>query len=293
MREQSPSDIPHPGLRRILAPNPSPMTEAGTNTYLVGQGDVALVDPGPDLDQHLAAIEASLAPGERITDIFVTHSHVDHSALTNRLAERTGACVHAFGDSAAGRSPHLADLDGIGGGEGVDHHFEPHRTLSHDEVVTGKSWSIHAHWTPGHFGNHMVFEWEGVAFSGDMVMGWAPSLVSPPDGDLTAFMASLDYLRGRPARRYFPGHGAPVDDPVARVDELYNHRKMREAQILSSLNAGPADAAGLTALIYVDVPLALHGAARRNVLAHLIDLVGRGAVTHAGLLGETTVFALP
>ena len=281
-----------PGLRRIVAPNPSPMTEAGTNTYLVGSGEVAVIDPGPDIGAHFEAVLAALRPGERITHIFVTHSHLDHSALVPGFTAQTGAQVHAYGDSTAGQSAHLRKLAQIGGGEGVDRAFAPDRSLDHGEVVAGASWEIRAHWTPGHFGNHMTFEWNGVAFTGDTVMGWAPSLVSPPDGDLSAFMASLEYLRELGARRFYPGHGAAIEHPAQRIDELRSHRRMRERQIVTALRSGPSDTAALTARIYSDIPASLHAAARRNVLAHLVDLASKSVVEHDGPLTETTVFRL-
>lgn len=288
-----PVSEPEPGLRRILAPNPSPMTEAGTNTYLLGEGAVTVIDPGPAMGGHLQAILTALAPGEKIARILVTHSHRDHSALVPALAEATGAPVLAFGDNDAGRSPHLADLAGIGGGEGADRTFAPDERLAHGEVLDILGARLRAHWTPGHFGNHMCFEWQGAVFTGDTVMGWASSLVSPPDGDLTAFMASLDLLDGLRARRLYPGHGAPVTDPAARIGWLRDHRMSREAQILAALSDGPADAATLAARVYTDIPTNLQPAATRNALAHLIDLAGKNRVTHAGVLAVGSVFSLP
>lgn len=278
------------GLRRLRAPNPSPMTFTGTNTYIVGEGAVALIDPGPDDDTHLEAIRRCLGKDEEITHILVTHSHLDHSALANRLSAETGAPVLAFGDSAAGRRPETSALGSIGGGEGVDTGFRPHVQLEDGQVISSANWSIRAHWTPGHFGNHMCFEWEGMVFSGDLVMGWASSLVSPPDGDLSDFLESLDALGQLGARRFFPGHGEPVEDPAARLDWLRSHRMAREAEILSALDNGPATAAELTSLIYVATPAHLHPAAERNVLAHLIALSRRGQIHHHGALAATTRF---
>jgi len=264
-----------PGVRCLLAPNPSPMTFRGTNTYLLGEGDVAVIDPGPDDPAHLAAILGALRPGERIGHILLTHSHVDHSALVPVLKEATGAQVLAFGNSAAGRREDIARLSDIGGGEGVDAGFAPDKTLADGDVLRGAGWALTALHTPGHMGNHMCFAMDDAVFTGDHVMGWATSMISPPDGDLGAFMASLEKLLPRADRVFYPAHGDPVPDPQARVAALIAHRRAREAQILAELEKSPRDASGLAAAIYTDAPPALMPAATRNVLAHLIDLTDR------------------
>jgi len=281
-----------PGLRLVLAPNPSPMTERGTNTYLLGEGAVSVVDPGPADPAHLAAILAALAPGERVAQILVTHAHKDHSPLARSLAEATGAPVLAFGDAGAGRSPRMAALAGeVGGGEGVDTAFVPDVVLGDGDLFEAGGRGVTAVHTPGHFGNHLCFRWGAALFSGDHVMGWAPSLVSPPDGDLTDFMASCARLR-RDAWRAFPsGHGAPIADPAARLDWLVAHRQGREAEILAALRSGPATAYDLATRIYTEVPSALLGAATRNVFAHLVDLTGKRRVSpHGPLAADATFF---
>jgi glyoxylase-like metal-dependent hydrolase (beta-lactamase superfamily II) len=269
-----------PGVRCILAPNPSPMTLHGTNTYLLGDGEVAVIDPGPDDAAHLAAIEAALAKGERVALILVTHAHRDHSPLARVLAARHGAPVLAYGPAGAGRSAQMQALataaKGLGGGEGVDAAFRPDRELADDEEIEGPGWRIRAIWTPGHMGNHMCFQWGGLVFTGDHVMGWASSLVSPPDGEMGAYMASLDRLASLGAERLLPGHGDPVEQPAARIAELAAHRRAREAQILAALGPVPRDVAQIAAAVYTDTPPALMPAARRNVLAHLLDLATRG-----------------
>lgn len=270
-----------PGLRRILAPNPSPMTFRGTNTYLLGTRQIAVIDPGPDLEPHLGAILSALDKGQVLTHIFVTHAHVDHSPLAARLSRETGAPILAFGGAEAGRSAVMRELAGkglAGGGEGVDQHFTPDRTLAEGDTVCGDGWALEAIHTPGHFGNHLAFAWEDACFVGDHVMGWASSLVSPPDGDLTDFMASCHKLAARDWRVFHAGHGAPITAPRARLEWLMRHRKTREREILAALATGPARAFDLATLIYKETPPALIGAATRNVFAHLVDLTGKKEV---------------
>ena len=284
-----------PGLRRIVAPNPSPMTYRGTNTYLLGQSEVAVIDPGPDSPAHLEAILAALQPGQRISHIIVTHTHLDHSPLSRPLAARTGAEVWAFGNATAGRSPvmqGLAEAGLMGGGEGVDHEFIPDHTLADGDVLEGESWALEVLHTPGHIGNHLCLAWGDACLTADHIMGWATSLVSPPDGDLTDFMTSCEKLAARQWRVFYPGHGAPVLDPNARLDWLVAHRRAREASILEALVAGPATAEDLARVIYTETPAALLGAATRNVLAHLVDLTGRGRVAPQGVLQAEAHFAL-
>ena len=192
------AEILEPGLRRILAPNPSPMTFRGTNTYLLGETDIAVIDPGPQDTAHLEAILAAIGPGQRITHVLVSHAHLDHSPLARPLADRCGAPVLAFGRAEEGRSAlmqALADQGLMGGSEGVDTCFEPDQRLTDGDEIHGAGWTLIALHTPGHMANHLAFGWGGVLFSADLVMGWATSLVSPPDGDLTQFMASCAKLR--------------------------------------------------------------------------------------------------
>ena len=284
-----------PGLRRLLAPNPSPMTFRGTNTYLLGTGDLAVIDPGPLDEAHLAAILAACGAGQRISHVFVTHAHLDHSPLARPLSVATGAPVYGFGPATAGRSAvmtALAASGDLGGGEGVDAGFAPDERLEDGALVDGDGWRLEALHTPGHMANHLSFAWGDALFSGDLVMGWATSLVSPPDGDLTAFMASLRRLQARPWQVFHPGHGAPVADPAARLAELIAHRLSRETAILAELADGPATAPALAARIYTDTPAALLPAATRNVLAHLIDLKSQNRVTHEGALQTNVAFRL-
>lgn len=280
-------------LRRIVAPNPSPMTYRGTNTYLLGSGALAVIDPGPADNTHLEAILGAVAEGQHISHIIVTHTHLDHSPLARPLAQRTGAPVLAFGGAHAGRSKvmqDLADAGTVGGGEGVDHAFTADETVSDGDVIKGDGWALDVIHTPGHIGNHISLGWGNACFTADHVMGWASSLVSPPDGDLTDFMASCARLQTRDWSVFYPGHGAQIDTPAQRLDWLVTHRRAREQAILDHLSRGPATAATLAAAIYTETPPALRGAAIRNVLAHLIDLTGRDMVTSPGPLHADAVF---
>ncbi|MFA3915708.1 MBL fold metallo-hydrolase [Ruegeria hyattellae] len=282
-----------PGLRRVLARNPSPMTYRGTNTYLLGQSDLAVIDPGPLSDAHLEAILAAVEPGQRISHIIVTHSHLDHSPLARPLSERTGAPVHGFGGPDAGRSQVMTELaaNGLGGGgEGIDHDFRPDIEIAEGEILQGPDWTLEVIHTPGHLGNHIALGWGDICFTADHVMGWASSLVSPPDGDLTDFMASCAKLRARAWSVFHPGHGAPVLDPAGRLDWLIAHRQGREAAILSALEASAATAGQIAEQVYTETPPALLPAAERNVFAHLVDLRGRDLVAPAGPLAADAIF---
>lgn len=288
-----------PGVRRLTCPNPSPYTFTGTQTYLVGTGDVALIDPGPDRPGHLGAILAALGPGERISHILITHSHTDHSPGARIIAAETGAETHAWGPHGAGLSPTMRRLveqgAEIGGGEGGDVDFAPDRIMDDDTTLEGDDWALRAVHTPGHLSTHLSFALEGtgIVFTGDMIMGFATTLVSPPDGDMAAFMASLDRLAARTEDRlYLPGHGHPVDDPAGMIRYQIGHRQSRLDQILTALEDGPKDATALARAIYTDVDPALLPAARRNVLASLIGLADQDRVGCAGGIAVDAVFHL-
>lgn len=273
------------GLRRLLAPNPSPMTFRGTNTYLLGISDIAVIDPGPNDERHLTNIFKCLERGQQITHILLTHSHIDHSPLAKKLSELTGAKIYAYGPTGAGQSPVMHDLlksGYTGGGEGRDEDFKPNVCLEEGEIIDVAREPLEVIYTPGHFGNHICFAWKGALFSGDHVMDWATSMVSPPDGDVADFMASCRKLQKRDWRVFYPGHGAPVQDPKARLSWLLDHRLQREAQILDHLHIAPMSPKELANAIYTDTDQSLLGAAARNVFAHLIDLCIRGIVQTNG-----------
>lgn len=282
-----------PGLRRILAPNPSPMTYRGTNTYLLGHRDIAVIDPGPSSDAHLQAILDALKPGQRISHIIATHSHLDHSPLAAPLSDKTGAPVLAYGGPLAGRSrvmTHLAEQGLAGGGEGIDADFRPDVEVSDGEKIEGEDWTLEVIHTPGHLGNHIALAWGDVCFTADHVMGWASSLVSPPDGDLTDFMAACHKLGARNWSVFHAGHGAPITDPADRLTWLIQHRLSRESQILGALADAPGTAGELARRIYVETPSALLPAAERNVFAHLVDLAGKNRVAPKGRLSVQAQF---
>lgn len=266
-----------PGVRVLLAPNASAMTHTGTNSYLIGDpdGPLTVIDPGPDDPAHLAAILAA-APGG-VERILITHAHVDHTALVPALKAATGAEVLGFGPASAGRSARMQALAaaGLAGGEGTDAGYAPDRRLMDGDWIDGPGWRIQALHTPGHFAGHLAFRLGRSLFSGDLAMGWASTLISPPDGDLAAFMASVERLQGLDLARLYPGHGDPVPDALARLAWLHDHRVARAKDLLQALTATPASIPALTRRLYTDTPPALIPAAERNVFAHLIDLVDR------------------
>lgn len=276
-------------IRRILAPNPSPMTGHGTNTYLIGQGGgLLLVDPGPDDPVHLAAIMAALAPDETVKAIVVTHAHLDHTALAPALQARTNAPVFAFGGATTGRSPTMTALVAAGltgGGEGCDMAFQPDHLISEGSTLSGDWGEVQVLHTPGHMGCHISLLHQDRLFSGDQIMGWSTSIVSPPDGDMADYMAQLLRIQALNVSMILPGHGAEIRHPHHRIEELLTHRRAREAQVLAALGTAPGSAETLAQKIYHDVPAALLPAASRNVLAHLIDLEQRKVVrTERGIV---------
>ncbi len=272
-----PADLPtgilmplSPLVGRLLAPNPSPFTYSGTQTYLVGASDLAVIDPGPADPAHLAALEQAIA-GRPLRAILCTHTHRDHSPAARPLAERTGAPI-------IGCAPLTLEDDGPRADAAFDADYRPDRVLADGEQVTGEGWTLEAVATPGHTSNHLCFALpeEGALFTGDHVMGWSTSVISPPDGDMTAYMRSMQRLIERDDRIYYPAHGDPVESPRRLVRGMMGHRKQREGQILRYLERhGDSAIPDMVAEMYKGIDPRLHGAAGRSVLAHLIDLDGR------------------
>lgn len=280
-----------PEVRRIIAPNPGPMTYWGTNTYLVGNDPVWIIDPGPDDDHHLEAILSAIGPSH-IAGILVTHAHRDHTALVPRLAHATQAETFGFGAATAGRSAvmtRFAEAGGIGGGEGIDAAFAPDHQIADGHQLAAGPHCITALHTPGHFAGHLSFWMNDLLFSGDLVMDWSTTLISPPDGDVRDFFRSAGRIRALDAQILLPGHGKPVDAPRTRIDTLISHRFTREAQVISAL-ATPAIPLDLAKSIYVDLPEALLPAAARNTLAHLLDLWERGIAQPIGTHPESAIW---
>lgn len=265
-----------PLVRRLLAPNPSPFTYTGTETYIVGRGEVAVIDPGPDLDEHVEAILAATA-GEQIQAILCTHTHRDHSPASRALHTATGAPI-------IGCAPLTLEDDGPRADAAFDPDYDPERVLADGEIVTGAGWTLEAVATPGHTSNHLCFALResGALFSGDHIMGWSTTVVSPPDGDMAAYMASLDKLLAREDRIYYPAHGDPVQEPRRFVRAVAAHRRARERQILDLLERESQPIPAMVAVMYRGIDPRLHGAAGRSVLAHLIDLEARDRVWRDG-----------
>jgi glyoxylase-like metal-dependent hydrolase (beta-lactamase superfamily II) len=263
-----------PLVRRVLAGNPSAFTYQGTQTYIVGHGDVAVIDPGPDDPAHVSALIQAVA-GERVVAILCTHTHRDHSPAAPALKAATGAPI-------VGCAPLVLSDSGPRADASFDETYAPDRVLTDGEQVRGSDWTLEAVATPGHTSNHLCFALleSDALFTGDHVMGWSTTVVSPPDGDMADYMASLDRLMGRSDRVYYPAHGGPVENPQRFVRGLAGHRKQREGQIIRILGQGPAAIPRLVELMYVGLDARLHGAAGRSVLAHLIDLQARGVVGH-------------
>lgn len=265
-----------PLVRRVLAPNPSAYTYSGTQTYIVGHGRVAVIDPGPDEAAHVDAILAATA-GEEIAFITCTHTHRDHSPASRALRAASGAKI-------VGCAPLALEDDGPRADAAFDADYSPDRVLSDGDILSADGWSLQAVATPGHTSNHLCFALleESALFTGDHVMGWSTSVISPPDGDMADYMASLDLLLRRDDAIYYPAHGEPVLKPQRFVRGLLGHRKQREGQILRLLGRGTHDIPAMVAQMYKGLDPRLEGAAGRSVLAHLIDLENRGAVRTDG-----------
>lgn len=282
MDEQQPGipQVLEPLVTRVLANNPSPFTGTGTQTHIVGTTDLAVIDPGPEDPAHIRSLVAAIA-GRPITAIVITHTHRDHSPAAVALKAATGAPI-------VGCAPLSPADPGPRDDASFDADYAPDRVLAEGDGVKGEGWTLTAIATPGHTSNHLAFalpeaqDGFGALFSGDHVMGWSTTIVSPPDGDMAAYMASLVKLQSRDDRIYYPAHGDPVTNPQRLVRGLIGHRRQREGQILRLLAADPRTVPEMAARMYVGIDPQLLAAAERSVLAHLIDLAVRGLAAEEG-----------
>ena len=263
-----------PMIRRVIARNPTPFTFHGTGTYIVGQGEVAVIDPGPLVDEHVEALIAAVA-GETVTHILITHTHIDHSPAAAPFKQATGAPTYGFGPHQPGSTWQNADLPLYRGG---DADFVPDHVIGDGDVISGNGWTFEAVHTPGHTHNHLCFHLrdENALFSGDHVMGWSTTIVSPPDGDMRDYMRSLEMLIDREDAIYWPTHGPPITNPALHVGALITHRVERENAIGRVLADGIHRIPEIVTTLYVDLPEKMHGAAARTVLSHLVHMIQTG-----------------
>jgi glyoxylase-like metal-dependent hydrolase (beta-lactamase superfamily II) len=270
-----------PDVRALVANNPGPFTYKGTVSYIIGRGKVAILDPGPDDDAHISALLDAVR-GETVTHIFVTHTHRDHSPGVPKVKAATGAKVFAEGPHRLARPLHIGETRRLDASADMD--FAPDIRLRDRDVVSGDGWTMEAVTTPGHTANHMAYAFKeaDLLFAGDHVMAWSTTIVAPPDGAMTDYMASLQKLAHRSESIYLPGHGAPVRDAKRYVQFLIEHRKGREASILHRLGKGAADIPSIVKAVYIGLDPHLVGAAALSTLAHMEDLVARGVVATDG-----------
>lgn len=275
-----------PRIRRVIADNPGPFTYLGTGTYIVGHGQVAVIDPGPDQGAHLDALLAALN-GETVTHILITHDHADHSPLAAALSAGTGAKVWGRSRRAAGQASGGFDDD-------HDEAFRPDFEVKDGEVFEGPSWTLEVVPTPGHTSNHVAYalKEENALFSGDHIMGWSTTVISPPDGDMAAYFDSLDRVKARGFSTLWPTHGPPVTDPAPFIDAYIAHRRARESQVLSALAQGPTTIRAMVPVLYAAVDPRLHPAAAHSLLGHVVQLVDEGRVVSDGPPGVEAMLRL-
>ena len=279
-----------PSIRRVIARNPGPFTFHGTGTYIVGRGRVAVIDPGPSIAEHVEALLAAVA-GETVTHILVTHTHLDHSPAAEAFKRATGAPTCGFGPHSPGR---YWSKMGQGGSPGGDFAFAPDVLLRDGDEIAGPGWTLEAFHTPGHCANHLCFalKEESTLFSGDQVMGWSTTVVSPPDGDMREYMDSLRRLLGRGEAVYWPTHGPAIAEPKRHVEALIAHREQREIEIAKALADGLNQIPEIVARLYADIPEKLHHAAARTVLSHLVHMIETERVTCDGPPAPTSTYTL-
>jgi len=280
-----------PGVRRLVAPNPGPMTDHGTNTYIIGRGDVAVIDPGPDSPDHLQALLDELAGAdERVTHILLTHTHLDHCAGLAALKAATGAQTAGFGSVGLRSTETL----GPGGRSFADGHFAPDIALRDGNVLSGEGWEMTALHTPGHAPDHLCFDFAPARalFSGDHVMGWNTSVIAPPEGHMGAYLDSLHRLLAFAHQTYFPGHGSSINQPQRLVKAFIMHRRWREKEIADAMRAGAVSVTDIAARVYANIPDHLLRAAQLSVLAHLERLAENGRAETSGPISLEATFRL-
>jgi glyoxylase-like metal-dependent hydrolase (beta-lactamase superfamily II) len=284
-------DEPLPGVRRVMADNPSPFTFKGTMSYIIGRGNVAIVDPGPNDQRHIDALLDAVR-NETVTHIFVTHTHRDHSPAVPAIKAKTGARVYAEGPHRAARALNIGEINPLDASG--DRDFRPDIALRDGDVVSGDGWSVEAVTTPGHTANHMAyaFKEKDALFAGDHVMGWATTIVAPPDGAMSDYMASLNKLTQRSESIYLPGHGPLIPEASRFVNYYILHRKAREQSIVHRLSKGATDIPSIVRAIYIGLDPRLANAAGLSVLAHLEDLVTRGEAATDGAPSIDGVYRL-
>ena len=267
-----------PGIRRIIAENPSPFTLYGTGTYIIGRGEVAVIDPGPADSVHISMLLEALE-GETISHILVTHTHMDHSPGCRLLQAHTDAKSYAYGPHGAGKLEQGVPVE-----EGGDVEFQPDELVRDGDVLTGGDWSVECVYTPGHTSNHVCYQLREAKalFTGDHVMGWSTSIISPPDGDMGDYIASLERLLERDDAVYWPTHGPCIEDPKPHVRAFIEHRLTRERQILGCIRQGVQRIEEMVPLMYTELPEFMYPAAARSVLASMERLVGNGALKAEG-----------
>ena len=276
-----------PLIRRVICNNPGGFTFHGTGTYIIGQGEVAVIDPGPLDDDHIAALERAVQ-GETVTHILITHTHRDHSPAAAPFKKLTGAPTYGYG-------PHGGDRGGPKVEEGGDYEFVPDHVIKDGDVIEGKGWTFEAIHTPGHTSNHICFALreENAIFTGDHVMGWSTSVISPPDGDMAQYMNSLAKLLTRKEEIYWPTHGPAITGPKAHVEAFITHRSGREDAILECIRDGRNTIPAMVEVMYADVDKRLHRAAGRSVFAHLLHMAETGRVTADGKPSPESAYTIP
>ena len=283
------------GLMRLIAPNPSPMTSTGTNTYILGRKELLIIDPGPNSEAHLRNIMEVIPKYTKVTHILITHSHLDHSGLAPKLSKILNAPTLAFGTALDGLSNDMKSICKMGLTSetfGIDTEFVPDHFLEDKEKISSLEWEVVAHHTPGHLSNHICYQYLDKLFTGDHIMEWSTSVISPPEGDVSQFINSCEKIYNLHCEKFYPGHGIPVENPSERIVELIEHRKKREAEILNFLKNRDATISQITKKIYLNIDQNFLSVASRNVKAHLVDLIIKKQVTVDDISSDTAMYSL-